>query len=59
MDNKRPSFKSSTNFERPKLIKRDIKISQNKKENNIPSNNINKSIKKNSSHNLNNLIITT
>ena len=58
MENKKTIFKSSSisnNFEKPKLIKRDIKIAQSKKDNNILSVfNINKSTKKNSSKNVNN-----
>ena len=58
MENKKPIYKSSSisnNFEKPKLIKRDIKIAQSKKDNNIPSVfNINKSVNKNSSKNVNN-----
>ena len=51
MENKKQTNKSSVsnNFERPKLLRRDIKISNNKKENYLPSVfNINKSVKKNS-----------
>ena len=58
MENKKPIYKSSSisnNFEKPKLIKRDIKIAQSKKDNNIPSVfNINKSVNKNTSKNVNN-----